>query len=122
MSQLSESPPGLTCSLSSPEAVQNVPVRENPQHDVVCGGVVDEGPLGMDEEHVRNPYFLHQAPVEGHAFVSGAREGQPLILPVVPQIQSHGEVLRAPRRKKRGEQRSSLRIKCHHEDSPPLVY
>lgn len=47
----------------------------------------------MDKEHVRYPDFFHQPPVKGHALVGGAGEGQPLILPVVPQIQGHGEVL-----------------------------
>lgn len=79
--------------LRPPQAVQDVAVGEDPQHDVVGGGVVDEGPLGVDEEHVGHPDFLHQAPVEGHALVGGAGEGQPLVLPVVPQIQGHGEVL-----------------------------
>lgn len=79
--------------LRPPQAVQDVAVGEDPQHDVVGGGVVDEGPLGVHEEHVGHPDFFHQAPVEGHALVGGAGEGQPLVLPVVPQIQGHGEVL-----------------------------
>ena len=54
---------------------------------------MDEGALGVDEEHVRNPDLLHQTAVEGHALVVGARERQPLVLPVVTQVQSHGEVL-----------------------------
>lgn len=68
-------------------------IREDPQHDVVSGGVVDERPLGVNEEHIRNPDFLNQTAVEGHALVGGAWEGQPLILPVMPQIQGHGKVL-----------------------------
>lgn len=83
--------------IPSPQAVEDVAVGEHPQHDVVGGGVVDERPLGVDEEHIRHPDLLHEAPVEGHALVGGAREGQPLVLPVVPQIQSHGEVLREQR-------------------------
>lgn len=85
--------PHLIWLLSSPEAVENMAVWEDPQHDVVGGCVMDEGPLGVDKEHIRHPYFLHQTPVEGHALVGYTWEGQPLILPVVPQIQSHGEVL-----------------------------
>lgn len=80
--------------LSSPEAIQHMTIREDPQHDVVSGGVMDERPLRVDKEHIGHPYLLHQAPVKGHALVGGAWEGQPLILPVVPQIQGHGEVLR----------------------------
>lgn len=70
--------------LYSPQAVQDMTVRKHPQHDVVSGGVMDERPLGVDEEHIRHPDFLHQAPVKCHALVGGAWEGKPLILPVVP--------------------------------------
>lgn len=75
---------------------------------------MDERPLGVDEEHIRHPDFLHQAPVEGHALVGGAWEGQPLVLPVVPQIQGHGEVLAEWGRGDRN--RISLWIKSHYED------
>lgn len=54
---------------------------------------MDEGTLGVDEEHVRHPDLLHQSAIKGHALVVGAGEGQPLIFPVVPQIKRHGEVL-----------------------------
>lgn len=80
--------------LSSPQAVQDMTVRQDSQHDVVSGGVMDERPLGVDKEHIRHPDFFHQTPVEGHALIGGTREGQSLILPVVPQIQGHSEVLR----------------------------
>ncbi len=109
--------------LFSPQAVEDVTVREDPQHNVVSGGVMDERPLRVDEEHVRHPDFLHQAPVEGHALVGRARKGQPLILPIVPQIQGHGEVLWERGRGDRN--RNSLWIKSHYEDSTcllPLVY
>lgn len=78
---------------TSPEAVEHFPVRLDPQHDVVRGGVVDEGALGMHEKHVGDPDLLHQPAVKRHAEVVGAREGQPLILPIVPQVEGHGEVL-----------------------------
>lgn len=94
-------------------------VRENSQHDVVSGGVMDERPLGVDKEHIRHPDFLHQAPVKGHALVGGAREGQPLVLPVVSQIQGHGEVLRERGRGDRN--RNSFWIKSHYEDSSCLL-
>lgn len=78
---------------SLPQAVQHVPIGVHPEHHVVRGGVVDEGPLGVHEEHVGDPDLLHQAAVEGHALVVGAGEGQPFVLPVVTQVQGHGEVL-----------------------------
>lgn len=68
-------------------------IRKDTQHDVVCSGVMDEGPLGVDEEDVGDPDFLHQATIERHALVGAAGEGQTLVLPVVPQVQGHGEVL-----------------------------
>lgn len=80
-------------SLFVPEAVEDVPVGVDPQHHVVRGCVVDEGAFGVDEEHVGDPDLLHQTAVKGHTLVVGALEGQTLVLPVVAQVQSHGEVL-----------------------------
>ena len=77
-----------------PQAVQDVSVRKDTQHDVISGGVVDEGPLRVDKEDIRDPDLLHQTAIKRHALVGAAGEGQALILPVVPQVQSHGEVLR----------------------------
>ena len=77
-----------------PDAVQDLSVGVNPQHDVLHGGVVDEGALGVDEEDVRNPDLLHQPRVKRPALIVSGRKGQPLVFPVVPQVQSHGEVLR----------------------------
>lgn len=54
---------------------------------------MDEGALGVDEEHVRDPNLLHQTAVKRHTLVVGALEGQTLVLPVVTEVQSHGEVL-----------------------------
>ena len=47
----------------------------------------------MNKEDVGDPDLLHQPAVEGHALVAGAGEDQPLILPVMPQVEGHGEVL-----------------------------
>lgn len=79
-----------------PHAVQHVPIWEHPQHDVVSGGVVGEWPFGVNEEDVRDPDLFYQPAGKGHALVAGAGEGQPLVLPVVPQVQGHGEVLWEP--------------------------
>lgn len=81
-----------------PEAIEDFAVWINSQHDVVGGGIVGEGPLGVDKKHVGHPDFLHQAAVEGHALVGVASERQTLVLPVVPQVQGHGEVLKQGRR------------------------
>lgn len=68
-------------------------IREDPQHDVVSGGVMNEGPLGVHKEHIWDPDLLHQAAIKRHALVGAAGEGQALILPVVPQVQGHGKIL-----------------------------
>lgn len=69
--------------LCLPEAVEDVAIRINSQHDIVGGGVMDERALRVHKEHVRDPNLLHQATVKGHALVVSAGEGQPLVLPVV---------------------------------------
>lgn len=58
----------------------------DPEHDVVCGGVMDEGAFGVDEKHIRNPDLFHQTAIESHALIGGARKGQPLVFPVMPQV------------------------------------
>lgn len=57
-----------------PHAVEDVPVGEDSQHDVIRGRVVNEGPFGVHEEDVWDPDLLHQPAVEGHALVGGAGE------------------------------------------------
>lgn len=64
------------------------------QHDVLRGGVMDEGSFGMDKKYVRYPDFLHQPAIKGHALVGVAGKGQSLVLPVMSQVQGHGEVLK----------------------------
>lgn len=61
-------------------------IGEHSQHDVVGGGVVDEGAFGVHKEHVGNPDLLYKSAIKGHAEVVGAGERQSLVLPVVPQI------------------------------------
>lgn len=48
------------CAGSSvPQAIEDMAVGVNSQHDIVCGRVMDEGSLGMDKEHVWHPNLLH---------------------------------------------------------------
>lgn len=61
-------------------------IGEHSQHDVVGGGVVDEGAFGVHKEDIRNPDLLHQPAIKGHALVAAAGEGQPLVPPVMPQV------------------------------------
>lgn len=55
-----------------PHAVEHMTVREHSQHDVVRGGVMNEGPFGVHEEDVGDPNLLHQPAIKGHALVGGA--------------------------------------------------
>lgn len=77
-----------------PDTVEDIAVRKNPQHDVLHGCVMDKRTLRVDKEHVRNPNFLHQTCIEGTTLVAAGGEGQAIVLPVMPQVQSHGEVLK----------------------------
>lgn len=54
---------------------------------------MDKGALGVDKEDVRHPDLLHQPGVEGATLVVTRRERKALVLPVVTQVQSHGEIL-----------------------------
>lgn len=61
-------------------------IRIDPEHDVVRGGVMDEGAFGVNEENVGNPDLLHQPTIKSHALIGGAGEGQAFIFPVMPQV------------------------------------
>lgn len=76
-----------------PDTVEDVAIRIYPQHDVLHGCVMDEGALRVDEEHVRNPDLFDQTGIKGTTLVAAGGEGQPVVLPVMPQVQRHGEVL-----------------------------
>lgn len=89
-----------------PHAVQHVTIWEHSQHDVVSGGVVRKRPFGVNKEDVRNPDLPHEPAVEGHALVGGAGKGQPLVPPVMPQVQGHGEVLGARKKPRKGSESS----------------
>lgn len=58
-------------------------IWEDTQHDVVGGGVMDEGPLGVHKENIGDPDLLYQTAIKRHTFVGAAPEWQTLILPVV---------------------------------------
>lgn len=61
-------------------------IRIDPEHDVIRGGVMNEGTFGVDEKYIRDPDLFHQSTIKSHALIGGAGEGQALILPVVPQV------------------------------------
>lgn len=76
-----------------PQTVEDVSIRKDPQHYVVCGGVMNKRPLGVDKEDIRDPDLLYQTTIKRHAFIGAADERQPLVLPVVSQVKSHSKVL-----------------------------
>lgn len=59
-------------ALRLPHAVEDMTVGEHSQHDVVRGGIVNEGPFGMHKEDIGDPDLLYQPAVKGHALVGGA--------------------------------------------------
>lgn len=54
---------------------------------------MDEGALGMDEKDIRFPDLLYQPAVECAAQIVTGGKSQPFILPIMPQVQGHREVL-----------------------------
>lgn len=76
-----------------PDTVEDISIRINPQHDVLHSCIVDKRALRVDEEHVGNPDLLHKSCVEGPTLIVAGGESQAIVLPVVPQVQGHGEVL-----------------------------
>ncbi len=57
-----------------PQAVEDMSIRKDAQHNVVGGGVVDEGPLRVHKKDIRDPDLLHQATIKCHALVGAAGE------------------------------------------------
>lgn len=55
---------------------------------------MDERTLGVDKEYIRNPNLLDQTCIKGATLVAAGGEGQAVVLPVMPQVQRHGEVLK----------------------------
>lgn len=82
-----------------PNTVENISIRINPQHDVLHGCIMDKRTLRVDKKHIWDPDFLHQTCIEGPTLVAAGGEGQAIILPVMPQVESHGEVLQKEKRK-----------------------
>lgn len=54
---------------------------------------MDKRTFGVDKEHIRNPDLLHKTCIKGATLVAAGGEGKAIVLPVMPEVQSHGEVL-----------------------------
>lgn len=76
-----------------PDTVKYVAIRINPKHDVLHGCIMDKRTFRVNKEHIGNPDFLHKTWIKGTTLIIAGGESQSIILPVVPQVQSHGEVL-----------------------------
>lgn len=77
-----------------PDTVKYVAIRINPKHDVLHGCIMDKRTFRVNKENIRDPDFFHKAWIKGATLVIAGGEGQSIILPVVPQVQSHSEILR----------------------------
>lgn len=77
----------------SPHGVEDSPVLHNAEELVGCGHVMGNGPLGVSEESVWRPDFVHHAVIQPQDF-NGAFEFQPLINPHLAEEHVHGVLLR----------------------------
>lgn len=101
-----------------PDTVEDIAIGIDSQHDVLHGRVMDKRAFRVDEEHIRNPNLLHKPCVEGAALVAAGGEGQAVILPVMPQVQSHGEVLEnRPKHHTGGQGWSKKKVDCMLADN-----
>lgn len=84
--------------LAVPDAVKNVSIWIDSEHDVFHRGVVNERTLGVNEEHVWHPDLFHQPGIKRSTFVAAGGERQSVVLPVMSEVQGHCEVLHAQTR------------------------
>lgn len=77
-----------------PRAIEHMAIWEHPQHDVVSGGIMNEGSFRVDKENVWHPDLLYQPSIKSHAPVRTTGKGETLVLPIMSQIQCHCKVLK----------------------------
>lgn len=77
-----------------PRAIEHMAIWEHSQHDIVSGGIVNEGSFRVDKENVWHPDLLYQPSIKSHAPVRTTGKGETLVLPIMPQIQCHCKVLK----------------------------
>lgn len=77
----------------SPHGVKDSPVLHDAEELVGCGHVMGNGLLGVSEESVWRPDFVHHEVIQPQDF-NGALEFQPLINPHLAEKHVHGVLLR----------------------------
>lgn len=69
----------------SPDAVENVPILEDPQQLVVRGDVVEVGSFLVGEEEVGLPYGVQHGRVQVQGRIRVFAVRQPRVIPLLPQ-------------------------------------
>lgn len=79
---------------TTPDAVEDSPILEDPQQLVVCGDIMEVGSFLVGEEEVRLPYGVQHrwVQVKGGIWVFTVR--QPRVIPLLPQEDVHSVILR----------------------------
>lgn len=69
----------------SPNAVEDIPVPGDPQQFVVCGDLMEVGPLLIGKEQVRFPDGVQHGWVQVQRVIGVFIVGQPGVIPLLPQ-------------------------------------
>lgn len=77
----------------SPDAVEDVPVLEDPQQLVVCGDLVEAGALLIGEEQVRFPDGVQHGRVQIERVVRVLLIRQTRVIPLLPEEDVQAVVL-----------------------------
>lgn len=77
-----------------PDAVEDIPVPGDPQQLVVCGDLVEVGPLLVSKEQVRFPDGIQHGRVQVQRVIRVFVVGQPGVIPLLPQEDVDPIVLR----------------------------
>ena len=88
----------LTCWWHWPHSVRYGAVSMQPYHLVLLCHVMQEGMLVVCKECVRHPDFLSEVARQRHTVAEVVGKGQPLVLPVLVEVDSDGVVLEAHRK------------------------
>lgn len=76
---------GMNLYWNLPDAVEDIPVPGDPQQLVVCGDLVEVGPLLVSKEQVRFPDGIQHRWVQVQRVIRVFVVGQPGVIPLLPQ-------------------------------------
>lgn len=83
---------------ASPEHVEDPPIRVDPHEHVRHRDELELGGLGVREVHFGFPDVFHKVGVVQVQGLGDVRVAEPLVRPLLPQVQVHLIVLREDRR------------------------